>query len=113
MTIRNLTRNTPIADRATAANTPFKRMTGLLDRRSLGPGEALVIAPCQSIHMLFMKFAIDVIFVDRQGKVVGVRPNIRPFRFSPLFLKAHSAIEVPAGTITSSQTHIGDSVQIS
>ena len=112
MTIRNLTRNTPIADRATTANTPFKRMTGLLGRASLGPGEALVITPCQSIHMLFMKFPIDIIFIDHQGTVVGLCPGIRPFQFSPLFFKAHSAIEVPAGTIGSSRTQIGDSIQI-
>ena len=112
MTIRNLTRNTLIADKAVTADTPLKRMTGLLNRTSFGPGEALLITPCQSIHMLFMKFAIDVIFVDHQGKVVGACPNVRPFRLSPLFLKAHSAIEVPAGTIASSQTQIGDNIQI-
>ena len=88
-------------------------MRGLLGRAGLGPGEALIITPCQSIHMLFMTFAIDVIFVDALGKVVGVCPNIRPFCLSPIFLKARSAIEVPAGTIASSHTQIGDTVQIS
>ena len=112
MTIRNLTRHTLIADKPVLANTPLARMAGLLGRTHLDPGEALVITPCQSIHMLFMKFAIDVIFVDRQNKVVGVCPNMRPFRLSPVFLKAHSAIEVSAGTIASSQTQVGDSIQI-
>ena len=113
MTIRNITRNTTIAGAAAAADTPFARMRGLLGRKSLNAGEALLITPCQSIHMLFMTFAIDVAFVDRQGTVVGLCPGIRPFQFSPPFFKARSAIEVPAGAIASSQTQIGDTVQIS
>jgi len=64
------------------------------------------------IHMLFMKFPIDVIFIDRANTVVGLCPNIRPFQFSPFFPRAHSAIETPAGTIAASQTQMGDSIQI-
>ena len=110
MIIRNVTQNTVIAANAEAADTALKRMAGLLGREALNAGEALVITPCQSIHMLFMKFAIDVIFIDRQGTVVGLCSNIRPFQFSPLFFKAHSAIEVPTGTICSTKTCLGDKI---
>ena len=112
MTIRNLTRKTMIADAVTCADTPFKRMAGLLGRKAFNAGEALVITPCQSVHMFFMKFSMDVIFVDRRGVVAGLCPCIQPFCLSPFFLKARSAIEVPAGTIGSSQTQIGDTIQI-
>ncbi|HLD88213.1 MAG TPA: DUF192 domain-containing protein [Candidatus Omnitrophota bacterium] len=112
MMIRNVTRNALIADKAIAANTMFKRMTGLLGRGALNPGEALVITPCRGIHMLFMKFPLDVIFIDRANTVVGLCPNIRPFQFSPFFLQAHSAIETPAGTIAASRTQMGDTIQI-
>ncbi len=113
MTIRNLTRNTLLADKTEIANTMIKRMKGLLGRRGLKSNEALVIVPCQSVHMVFMKFAIDVVFVDHAGAVVGVCANLRPFQFSPLFTHAHQAIEVPSGAIARSQTRIGDSIQIS
>jgi hypothetical protein len=112
MIICNLTRNTLIADKAITANTMFKRMAGLLGRDRFNSGEALVITPCRSIHMLFMKFPLDIIFIDRANTVVGLCPNIRPFQFSPFFPRSHSAIETPAGTIAASQTQMGDSIQI-
>ena len=112
MTIRNVTRGTLIANAGWPAATPFKRMIGLLDRKGLHSDEALVITPCRGIHMLFMKFPIDVIFIDRAGAVVGLCPHIRPFRFSPFFPQARSAIEILAGTIAASRTQRGDSIQI-
>ncbi|MBI3314683.1 MAG: DUF192 domain-containing protein [Candidatus Omnitrophica bacterium] len=112
MTIRNLTRGTLITDTGWLARTPLKRMIGLLGRERFSSGEALVISPCRGIHMLFMKFPLDAIFIDRAGAVVGLCPNIRPFRFSPFFPQAHSVLETPAGTIAASQTQMGDSIQI-
>ena len=112
MMIRNVTRNALIADKAIAANTMFKRMKGLLGRERFNSGEALVITPCRSIHMLFMKFPLDIIFIDRANTAVGLCPNIRPFQFSPFFPRAHSAIEIPAGTIAASRTQMGDTIQI-
>ncbi len=112
MTIRNLTRGTLIADTGSPARSPLKRMIGLLGRERLNSGEAMVIIPCRSIHMLFMKFPLDVIFIDRANTVVGLCPDIRPFQFSPFFPQAHSAIETPAGIIAASRTQMGDSIQI-
>ncbi len=111
-TIINVSRQTVLANSGAAADTFLKRMAGLLGRDRLNSGEALVIIPCRGIHMLFMKFPIDVIFIDRANTVVGLCPNIRPFQFSPFFPRAHSAIETPAGTIAASQTQMGDSIQI-
>ena len=112
MIIRNQTRGTPIADAGSLAANPIKRMTGLLGRERFNSGEALVVTPCRSIRMLFMKFPLDVIFIDRANTVVGLCPDIRPFQFSPFFPQARSAVEVPAGTIAASQTQMGDTIQI-
>ena len=112
MTIRNLTRNKAVADRADRADNPWKRMKGLLGRSQLAPGEALLISPCQSVHMLFMKFVIDVIFLDKQNRVVGLCGGLKPFQFSPVFWKSACAIEAPVGTIVKTHTQLGDQFQL-
>ena len=107
MIITDLDTQAVLADYALLADTPFSRMNGLLGRRSLEPGEALVITHCQSIHMFFMRFSIDVVFTDRQGIVVGVVERIGPFRLSPIFWKAYQAVELPAGTAQNRGVLIG------
>jgi len=109
--IRNLTRNAVLASRVQVAANPWQRMKGLLGQSELLPGSALVITHCQSIHMFFMKFPIDVVFCDRQGNVVGVCENIKPFSLSPLFCKASYAIELPAGTVAATQTRQDDQIE--
>jgi len=99
MIITDVTTGRVLAERAVLADTPFTRMKGLLGRASLSSGEGMVITACRSIHMLFMRFAIDVVFVDRGGVVVGLVEKIGPFGFSPVFWNAAAAIELPAGTI--------------
>jgi len=101
-----------IADKAIIADTFLSRMVGLLKHSSLAKGEALVITQCNSIHMFFMKFAIDVIFVDKKDCVVGLIRNIKPFHLSPVFFKAKYAIEVPVGAVDQSHTGKGDILEI-
>jgi len=110
--VLNVTQNTLIADNARLADTFISRLVGLLNRSSLEPNEALIITRCQSIHMLFMRFAIDVIFTDRNFVVVGLSPHIKPFRLSPLFLNAYYAVEAPQGTITLTHTRPGDQLKL-
>lgn len=110
MRILNQTRQTVLADQATLSNTPITAMIGLLKHQSLSVGEGMVIVPTRSIHMFFMKFAIDVIFIDRKNVVVGLVKNIKPFRISPYFWRAHAAIELPSGLIDQSKTAIGDHI---
>jgi uncharacterized membrane protein (UPF0127 family) len=109
--ITNLTRNTVIASHVTAASGPWARMKGLLGTKKLPSGEALIITPCQSIHMFFMKFPIDVIFCDRQDRAVGLCERIKPFCLSPVFFKASYAVELPPGTIAASHTQLGDQLE--
>ena len=110
MQILNTTRGTTIAKCASYAETFSSRLVGLLKRNSLGADEALVITSCNAIHMFFMKFSIDVIFVGKENRVVGLVKGIKPFHLSPIFWKATYAIEVSVGTIKESQTQLGDAV---
>lgn len=112
MTIRNTTRGTVIADRERWAVTPDDRMRGLLDSPGLEPGEALVISPCTSIHMFFMKFALDVLFVDKRGVVVRAIEGIRPWRMTRIYFTARHTIELPVGAIATSQTRKGDQLDL-
>lgn len=67
--------------RCKVAATPFSRMRGLLGRASLDPDEGIFLKPAGSIHMLFMRFTIDAVFLDRELRVLAVR-TVRPWRFA-------------------------------
>jgi uncharacterized membrane protein (UPF0127 family) len=86
----------PVADRCEIAETPRSRLKGLLGRARLEPGEALLTRPTWSVHTFFMRFAIDVVFVDRGLSVVAVAPNLRPWRVAAR-RRAHSVLELAAG----------------
>lgn len=99
-----------VADRADAANTSAKRREGLLKRSGLAPGEGLWISPCEAVHCFFMKFTIDVLFLNRAKKVVKVRPSLRPWRVAGC-LRAHSVLELPEGRIAATGTAPGDELE--
>lgn len=86
-----------IFPRCEITTSALERMVGLLSRSSLGEGEALLIAPCPSVHTFFMRFAIDVAFLDRSGKIVALYESMRPWRHSWFHFTAASALEAPAG----------------
>ncbi len=94
------------------ADTFLSRAKGLLGRSDLAQGCGLVITHCNSIHMFFMKFSIDVMFIDASGVVVGVVNAIKPGALSPIFWRADKAIELPVGTIEKTKTKTGDIVEI-
>jgi len=78
----------------------------------MGAQEGLWIIPCPMIHTFFMKFAIDVLFLNRELKVVRVMENLKPWRLSPWVFRAHSVLELAAGHLKGS-TQVGDQLQIS
>jgi uncharacterized membrane protein (UPF0127 family) len=90
---------TVIAERCAVANGFWARFRGLMGRPSLPDGEALCLQDCNSIHMFFMRFPIDVAFVDGDGRVVHACHAIRPWRISRLVFGAKAALELPAGTL--------------
>jgi len=106
-----VTRDVVLADAAHSADTSAQRRTGLLKHTQLDPGDGLWIAPCESVHSFFMKFTIDVLYLDRQYRVKKIRPELVPWRVSAC-LTAHSVLELPAGTIVRTGTQAGDQLEI-
>ena len=106
--LENRSRDTLVGDRLGRAHRPWSRAVGLLGRRSLSPGQGLVLVPCNSIHMLFMRFPVDVLYVDKRDQVVKVVRNLKPFRVSACLRGAHYTVELPVGTIDASGTDVGD-----
>lgn len=112
MIIRNLTRNTILAEKVVFARDFKSRLVGLIGRHSLNTMTAMVFPRCSAIHTFFMRFAIDVLFIDDKNKVVGKIENMLPYRISPLFFRAKTCIEIPAGTLKRTLTQISDIVSI-
>jgi uncharacterized membrane protein (UPF0127 family) len=88
-----------IAANVRVADSFGTRFMGLMGRKSLDPGEGLCIQRCTSIHMFFMRMAIDVAFVDRDGRVLHILNSIRPWRVSRVVRGSKAAIELPAGLL--------------
>jgi uncharacterized membrane protein (UPF0127 family) len=95
-----------VADSASARNK------GLLGRERLAPGEGLWIRPCEAVHTFWMRFPIDLIYLDRKGRIRKLRGEVRPWRLSAC-LTAHSVLEFPSGTIRDTQTQLGDTLEFS
>jgi len=107
----NQTRGRSLADRADIADTSAKRRTGLLKHTGLAPGEGLWIVPCEGVHTFRMKFTIDVVYLDKKRAVLKTRPNMVRSRISMCF-RAHSVLELPAGTLDATGTVAGDQLEL-
>jgi uncharacterized membrane protein (UPF0127 family) len=109
---KNITRNSEVATRVRRADRPWSRLLGLLGRGSLARNEGLLLTPCTSIHTFFMRFAIDVLYLDRNHVVVKAVRTLRPFRLSACLRGAHSVLELPVGVIQASGTQAGDQLAL-
>jgi uncharacterized membrane protein (UPF0127 family) len=96
-----------LAEHIEVAVTRRDRRKGLLGRSGLGPSSALIIAPCFSIHTMFMRFDIDAVFVDDDGRAVKVVRDMSPWRFA-VDPTAHAVVEMPAGSLRDRQVNLGD-----
>ncbi len=101
-----------LAERLQVPRTFVGRGLGLMFRRRLGEGEGMWIQPCNGIHMFGMRFAIDAVFVDRRLRVVRVYPGLRPWRVVPLVFRAHSVVELPAGTVAGLALERGEPLEM-
>ena len=110
--IRNTTRGTQVANRTIVADRFWSRLRGLLGRR-LSEGEAMLLVPCRSVHTFGMGYDLDVAFLDGDHRVVSIYPQLRPNRASGYCAQAHAALELPARTLTSSGTKVGDQLVFS
>ncbi len=110
MRVLNLSRQTEIGHRIAVADRGPVRRKGLLGRTGLEPGEGLWIVPCESVHTFGMKFAIDLIYLDRRLRVLKVRGSVGPARISAC-LRAHSILELRPGTVLATLTQPGDQLE--
>jgi len=96
-----------VADAVELADTRASRRRGLLGRDCLEPSAALILAPCVAVHTAFMRFAIDVVFVDRDGRALKIVSELAPWRiaWSPL---AHAVVELAGGRLRSREVAVGD-----
>jgi len=108
MRIKNLTRNTIVAEKVEIAEDFFFRTRGLLGRDKIDEGFALIITRCKQIHTFFMRFPIDVLFVDRGNRVIKTISAMPPSRISGFFWDSHLVIELSAGVIKATQTQSQD-----
>ena len=107
MRIINTANNTVLAGDVIIAEGLFKRMKGLLGKDALKSGQAIVLKPCTAVHTFFMRFTIDIAFVDSENRVIKAIPDLKPWRLTGIYSSARSCVELPAGTLASTQTHQG------
>ena len=93
------------------AETRKARNQGLLGRDAMEASAALVLTPCCSVHTAFMRFAIDVVFIDRNGRVVRIVNALPPWR-AAWSIRAHSVIELAAGRLQADDLRAGDAVYL-
>jgi uncharacterized membrane protein (UPF0127 family) len=104
---------TTVAGDVAVADNPWRRFIGLMGRRELPAGAGLYLRPCSSIHMFFMRFPIDVAFVDNDLRVVRVYHGLRPWRMSRVVRRAKAAIELPSGALARAGVNVGDLLTLS
>lgn len=102
----------PLAETVALANTFFTRLRGLIGRRRLAPAEALWLRPCNGVHTWWMHYAIDVIFLDRELRIVKLVENMRPFRLTAPHREARSVLEMSAHSISRANLKVGDQLEI-
>ena len=110
--VTNTTRDAVLGERIAVAETSLSRMVGLLGKSGLEPGAGMLIVPSQAVHTIGMRFAIDVVFIDRKRRVVHLRPAMAPNRVTGLHWRARFVLELPAGIIARTATAVGDQLAI-
>jgi uncharacterized membrane protein (UPF0127 family) len=111
----NRTRTTYLATNLLIARTHWSRFRGLMatDSSQFPRGVGLWIRPSHGIHTFAMRFPIDAVYLDREGIVIHIEEDLKPWRLAAVRVQAASVLEVPTGTIRESQTVLGDQVDIS
>ena len=110
--VYNKSKETFLAFRVAVADSILGRLVGLLGRRSLKPDGGVWIVPANSVHTVGMLFSFDLVMIDKDFRVVGLKEMVKPFRVVLPKLRAESVIELPAHTIFRSRTELGDELII-
>jgi uncharacterized membrane protein (UPF0127 family) len=111
--IRNLTRDTVLVAKGRIADNRWTRLKGLVGVKHLSDGDGLLIKPCKGVHCMFMSIPIDVVYVDRDDRIVGLDENMAPWQVGRIYISSRYAVEMPAGTIARTGTRVGDALVVS
>lgn len=96
-----------VCERCVLADTALARMRGLLGRRELPSGEGILLKPASSVHMAFMRFPIDAVFLDGDSRVVKVAADLQPWRVAGA-RGSKAVLEIPAGEASRRGLSVGD-----
>lgn len=110
MRARNLSREGTLAEHLRLAFGPFARLRGLLGRPRLAEDEGLLLRPCTGVHTFFMRYPIDVLLLDREGRVLALHAELAPYRMTPILLAARAVLELAPGRAAATGTRVGDRV---
>jgi len=110
--VSNRRARTIVAERVAIAAGFVARLRGLLGKSGLAPDEGLWLEPCSSIHMFFMRFPIDALFVDENRIVVRCAQSLRPWKIAIGGLRSRAVLELAVGSISRSQTQVGDPLDL-
>lgn len=110
LAVRNLSRGRLLGEHVRLADGWWSRLRGLLGRPAPRPGEGLLLSPCTAVHMYGMKYPLDVLFLDRAGRVLCLYPELRPGERTARHRNARHALELPAGTLARTGTRPGDTL---
>jgi uncharacterized protein len=102
---------TVVCESCLVAENAWLRTKGLLGRREFPDGQGILLRPASSIHMAFMRFPIDAVFLARDLTVLKVVPDLKPWRLAGKF-RANCVLELPAGTCERRGIHIGDRLEL-
>jgi uncharacterized protein len=93
------TKNGMVAEKVKIANTAIDRMIGLMFSSDLSGFDGLLISPTNSIHTFFMRYELDIIFLNKENKVVKIIRNMKPWRMTRMYFKAVKVLEMKGGTL--------------
>ncbi len=110
--LENSIKGSVIVPKLAVAPSLWKRTVGLLGIPHLQSGEALLLQPCTGIHTWFMRYSIDVLFLDKRGKVLRTVENLRPFRIAGPLLRARTVVEMAPGTLKHVSVKPGDILRV-
>ena len=112
VSINNMTKVTQVGGRIAVADTSLSRLIGLVGRRRLDAGCGLLIKPSSGVHTFGMRFAIDVVALNKDMQVVKLWRHLQPFKITSVSLKTHCVLELAAGEINKLKVEIGDLLEI-
>jgi uncharacterized protein len=114
--VHNVTRGQALGTAVEVASNPWRRLRGLIGKRSLPDGGGLLIRPCNSIHMFFMRMPLDVLHCGASGPdggpVLRMLVGIKPWRVGPIVRGSKYVLELPPGTIERTGTQVNDTIRL-